>query len=647
MPSLPFTNLDISNAYKGHDSAKKIMMGHTHIWPGAPVFSFDTSQIGGELNFKVSSDTSYVACTVNDSDIYIFSTNSNIKNTVRATPNNDRYLLSDTAKTIDISLPMYKRRTASISGTGTQKTRYGVDYNNGIIRIKITNPFSEANNFSISLTGKGTQTKSCPGNSIISFEFTALGYGTYTVTINNLTDNQIQSTTVVVNDNSTRIPIQSLTLKLDTVDRTSTGLANTIKVYSLTEQEALDNYTNAYGPKAIITIDLRTIGGEHSSSDFGYKVVQVFFKILHGGTGYPPNSQMGIFIPDVYCHVAVVKSGYYEYRMLKLAILNTDSNGTIVSFSNVPRYLSDPHFVANSTANKNATSMSSVPRISNEYATHSTWGSGFNNNSNNMYFKQSWGYKDARFLRSKDLSTTVPHDWFYTAWIYNGWFSWGESDTYGKTMLSVFRTAVDNNKFIIIGDNNQGIDLIVGNTGQHVFGTQGTWFNNLVFNNTDSEGNLQAVELGNINVNNIKSQYQPHLQLIQSNYIQTTTNKTGNSEVRITNNPKFKSMHGSEITYTYETGTWPAGFDPLLYRQFYPNTIGAAYSLSDFEGLWYHYKTWGAEQGFTHSDDFLAQDYLDLNPDLQAAFGSDPSPRTSAMLHWFSYGIAEGRQGRK
>lgn len=556
MPVVAYTNFDISNFYKGNNTVSKIMKGENHVWPTAPVFSFDTPQAGGELNFKVSSDTSYAACTVNDSDIYIFSTNSNIKNTVRVTPDDGRqYLLSDTAKTIDISLPMYKRRTASISGTGTQKTRYGVDYNNGIIRIKITNPFPEANIFSISLTGKGTQTKSCPPNSIISFEFAALGYGTYTVTINNLTDNEIQSTTVVVNDKSTSIQVQSLTLKLDTVDRTSTGLANTIKVYSLTEQEALDNYTNAYGPKAIITIDLRTIGGLHPTSDFGYKLVQVFFKILHGGAGYPANSQIGIYIPDVYCHVAVVKSGYYEYRMLHLATLNTDSNGTITSFSNVDRAKAGPAFVVNSTANKNATSISSLVRMSNYMGTHSTWGSGFNNNSNNMYFDHVWGYKDARHLQSSDLSTTVPHDWFYTAWIYNGWFTWSGSDTYGQTMLGVFRTAIDNNKFIVIGDNNQGIDLIVGNTGQHVFGTQGTWFNNLVFNNTDSEGNLQAVELGNINVNNIKSQSQPHLQLIQSNYIQTTTNKTGNSEVRITNNPKFKSMHGSGVTYDYISGS--------------------------------------------------------------------------------------------
>jgi len=46
--------------------------------------------------------------------------------------------------------------------------------------------------------------------------------------------------------------------------------------------------------------------------------------------------------------------------------------------------------------------------------------------------------------------------------------------------------------------------------------------------------------------------------------------------------------------------------------------------------------------------DLMAQDYLDLNPDLQAVFGSTgPDALLSAMLHWFSNGIAEGRLGRK
>tara|TARA_R110000782_G_scaffold248514_1_gene335475 strand:- start:1833 stop:3701 length:1869 start_codon:yes stop_codon:yes gene_type:complete len=622
MTSLPFTNLDISNAYKGHDSAKKIMMGHTHIWPGAPVFSFDTSQIGGELNFKVSSDTSYVACTVNDSDIYIFSTNSNIKNTVRATPNNDRYLLSDTAKTIDISLPMFKRSQATITGTGTSIARYGADLRKGTINVRIANPFDTAVSFSISVPGKGTQTKSCPAGSIIDFQFSSLSGGTYTVTLNNLTANDVRYTTVFVNDTSASIQVQSLTLKLLTSGQSIGSFDNTIRVYCLTEQEALDNYTNAYGPKAIISVDLRTVGSYNPTSNYGYKVAQVFFKILHGGVGYPANSTIQVSIPNVQTWFQGFKGGYYAQYTQPFFNMVTNSNGTVTGIV-APTY-----------------------RFG-----ESIWGSDWNNNSNSMYFPNNGGDNnavDARQFSGNDLSTTLPHDYFYTAFILNGWSDWGQSATYGKTILSVLRTAIDRNAINITGNGNQGIDLIVGNTGQHAFGNQGTWFKNLLFDNTDSEGNLQTVELGNINVSNIKSQSQPHLQLIQSNYIQTTTNKTGNSKVAITNNPKFKSMHGSGITYTYQTGTWPAGFDPLLYRQSYPNTIGAAYSSSDFEGLWYHYKTWGAAQGFTHSDDFLAQDYLDLHADLRAAFGSTgDSARTSAMLHWFSDGIAEGRQGRK
>jgi len=618
MPIAAYTNFDISNVYKGNNNVSKIMKGANHVWPTSPMFSFDTPQVGGELNFKVSSDTPYVACTVNDSDVYIYSTSSAVKNTIRA---NDLYRVSETNRVIDISLPLFRRSQATITGTGTSIARYGADLRKGTINVRISNPFDTAVSFSISVSGKGTQTKSCPAGSRIDFQFSSLSGGTYTVTLNNLTANDVQYTTVFVNDTSASIQVQSLTLKLLTSGQSTSSFDNTIRVYCLTEQEALDNYTNAYGPKAIISVDLRTVGSYNPTSLWGYKVAQVFFKILHGGIGYPANSTIQVSIPNVQTWFQGFKSGFYQQYTQPFFNMVTNSNGTVTGIV-APTY-----------------------RFG-----ESIWGSDWNNNSNSMYFSNTGEFKpdlDARQFSGNDLSTTLPHDYFYTTFILNGWSDWGRSATYGKSILSVFRTAIDRNAINITGNGNQGIDLIVGNTGQHAFGNQGTWFKNLLFNNTDSEGNIQAVELNSINISNIKSQSQRELKLIQSNYINTTTNKNGNSKVQITNTPNFEAMHGSGVTYDYINGSWPAGFNPLAYMQFYTDLMNA-YGPSDFEGAWYHYKTWGVQNGRTHSTDFLAQDYLDLHADLRAAFGSTGgAARLSAMLHWFEHGIAEGRRGRK
>ena len=72
MSSPAFTNTSISNAYRGADQVSKILLGYNHVWPLSPVFSFDTYQAGGEVDFTVVSDTQYVACTINDSDTFLY-----------------------------------------------------------------------------------------------------------------------------------------------------------------------------------------------------------------------------------------------------------------------------------------------------------------------------------------------------------------------------------------------------------------------------------------------------------------------------------------------------------------------------------------------------------------------------------------------
>jgi hypothetical protein len=42
--------------------------------------------------------------------------------------------------------------------------------------------------------------------------------------------------------------------------------------------------------------------------------------------------------------------------------------------------------------------------------------------------------------------------------------------------------------------------------------------------------------------------------------------------------------------------------------------------------------------------EFLVDDYLALNPDLAAAFGTN---RQGAFKHWVRYGRSEGRAGKR
>jgi len=547
-----YTNFDISNVYKGRNSVNKIMKGHNHVWPTAPVFSFDTPQIGGELNFKVSSDTEYVACTVNDADVYIFSTNStnsDIKNTVRANGVNTR--VSDTNRVVDISLPLFKRIQTAITGTGTSLARYGADLNKGFITITVFNPLDTVINFSISVSGKGTQTKSCPAFSKTAFTFSSLSTGTYTVTVNNLTDNVVENTTVYVNSNSTSIPVQSLTLKLLPSEKSASGFTNNVKIYSLTQEEAINNYTNAYGPKARISIDIRILGITGSTSSiYSYWAVQGFFKIISGGIGYPPNSVITVSIPNTLYFIDYGKSSFFTRVNLRFFKLFTDSNGTIVAIASRYYGSDTPDWEAPGGPNKEF--------IEAFGADQTVWSSALNENSNSMIFKEDVGYKivtrDFRSqFSSKDLSNVIPHDYFYTAIVAQELFLWYASGLRGQTLASIYNSELSKiNNFVVQGDGGQGIDLVTSiDTNVDIFGSQGTWFSNLLFDNNDSEGNIQAVELGTTDVSNIRSQSQRELKVIQSNYINTTTNKNGNSNVEIINTPNFEAMHGAGVTYEY------------------------------------------------------------------------------------------------
>ena len=196
MPSPAFNNTIISNAYRGSDQVSKLMLGHNHVWPLSPEFSFDTYQSGGELNFRVVSDTQYVACMINDSDVFIYKTNGTSTDNIRAINLNAQaynklYQLSQTSNVIDISLPLYQRKIVKISGRGTRVTRYNADYNSGNILVEIYNPFGSDIDYNVSLTGKGSITKTCVVGTKTAFNFTAVSRGTRTVTLRNLTDGAV------------------------------------------------------------------------------------------------------------------------------------------------------------------------------------------------------------------------------------------------------------------------------------------------------------------------------------------------------------------------------------------------------------------------------------------------------------------------
>lgn len=610
MPVAAYTNFDISNVYKGNNTVSKIMKGNVHAWPPSPAFSFSTYRSGGDLNFTVTSDTDYIACTVNDSDVFIYKTSGTTANNIYAY--DTLHQLESVSKVINVSLPLYERKYVRISGTGTQLARYGRDYNNGRVVIEIVNQFGSNISYTVNLTGKSSITKTCPVGTTTSFIFTSVPKGTRTVTLNNLSDGSTTSTQVVINTKSAPISIQNLTLGLNnTTDNSTSTTLNDIKVYSITEEEALNSI---HGTAPVISVEQIYDGKErgYRTTTFKYRIV---FRIVSGGSRLPVNSNIAVR----WDHLTNIRrtwgSQAFDTRVLPVNIVTlvTDSVGRVVQIKKGTEMTDDP--VIQAALPSGWAVMTSLPK--DTYFHDNSWT--VHNNSRITVNVKSTGL---RYYRDRNDAQDLAAD-FAAAWIVGG--------SSGITFIGT----------------NEPINLVTHTKFENININDGTWAKNLLFNNKDLVGNLQAVELKNVNVQDITSTSQRELKVIQSNYINTTTNKNGNSNVQITNTPNFEAMHGAGVTYNYINGSWPVGFNPLLYMQFYSDLM-SAYGPSNFEGAWYHYKTWGVQNGRTHSTDFLAQDYLDLHADLRAAYGSTGgAARLSAMLHWLNQGKAEGRRGRK
>ena len=89
----------------------------------------------------------------------------------------------------------------------------------------------------------------------------------------------------------------------------------------------------------------------------------------------------------------------------------------------------------------------------------------------------------------------------------------------------------------------------------------------------------------------------------------------------------------------------PAGFDAVGYMNLYPDLFAAYGGLPEpdrSDALWIQYWTHGIDEGRILGNGFNAAEYLALYPDLQAAFGAN---LREAVMHWLLTGQTEGRMG--
>jgi hypothetical protein len=88
-------------------------------------------------------------------------------------------------------------------------------------------------------------------------------------------------------------------------------------------------------------------------------------------------------------------------------------------------------------------------------------------------------------------------------------------------------------------------------------------------------------------------------------------------------------------------GRIPLIFSSTEYLNRYPSvaTAWGTYPTT----VWQHYWLYGVYEGRTFDEEFRADEYMTLNPDLAAVFNGD---RRAAFMHWVRYGRAEGRDGR-
>ena len=604
----------------------RVLLGQNQVWPKAKVIEFKTFQKGGSLDFTIGSDTKYAAVTIDDSDVFIFSTSNTHKNYVESESSTyyNKYTMSNTFTPIQVSIPLYLKKDVKITGKGTQVGRYGGDYNSGSVTVTVRLGIGQAESFSVQVTGKGTKTLLVPAGQSRFFVFSGLSQGNKTVTITNNASGDTYTRTVNINTYRGTLASQTFLIGAESGDVASIGtIEKSVKIYSLTEAEALANLQASYGSEAIIGVDARWMladneknyptlynGSSFPNTGGSHCYWIVFFKILHGGTGYPANTRIGIVDMGEGNGINIVydagKGGVYSRpAFFRHADLVTNSNGTITSITrdtyanarflaeSVPadfiavndqrrnRLLDGGYAMADlgyynpggsSALEYNAAGPGNIffpPTGLGGYLAAGIVG-GVQRNLNPNITPGSWRHYQSNLYKSgqqrapsasipsnlhssiKYWHNIVPHDFYYVA--ANKYSSAGSRS---GDVLKWIKQGVEGTDGRVIkfpGANNKTVNLVW--TGSHPDNISaqlggGKWFNNLLVDSTDGVGNIESIAFDNTELSNILVQNQPEFQVLQSDKIQTSINKSSNTNVQINASKKFKAMHGNGIDYTY------------------------------------------------------------------------------------------------
>ena len=604
----------------------RVLLGQNQVWPKAKVIEFKTFQKGGSLDFMIGSDTKYAAVTIDDSDVYIFGTSNAHKNYVEAESSTyyNKYTMSNTFTPIQVSIPLYLKKDVKISGKGTQVGRYGGDYNSGSVTVTVRLGIGQAESFSVHVTGKSTKTLLVPAGQIKFFSFGGLSQGNKTVTITNNASGDIYTRTVNINTTRSTIASQAFLISAESDDVASIGtIEKSVKIYSLTEAEALANLQASYGSEAIIGVDARWMladntknyptlynGSSFPNTAASYCYWVVFFKILHGGTGYPANTRIGMIDMGEGNGIAVVldsgKGGTYDMNsFFRHADLVTNSNGTITSITRDTygnaRYLGESapaDFIAVNDQRRSRLldggyAMADLGYYSTGYSNSVEYNvagpgnifypptglggylagaivGGVQRNLNPNITSGSWRHYQSNLYKSgqqrapsptipsnlhssiKYWHNIVPHDFYYVAAN-----KYNNSGSISGDVIKWIKQGVEGTDGRVIkfpGANNKTVNLVW--TGSHPDNISaqlgaGRWFDNLLVDTTDGIGNIESLALDNTELSNILVQNQPEFQVLQSDKIQTSPTKSGSTNVQINASKKFKAMHGNGIDYTY------------------------------------------------------------------------------------------------
>ena len=614
-----YTSLGINNAYIKSGGINRtpslIKLGNNVVWPKAKVVEFTTLQQGGSLDFTVGSDTKYVAVTVDDADVYIFSSTAAEKNYIRAASStySERYTMSNSYTPIAVSIPLYVKKDAIISGVGTRINKYNADYYQGQIQVRIRLGIGNDNNYTIGVTGKSNITKTVRSGQGSDFIFSGLPAGDKTVTITNNTTNDVFTRTVNVNGTRSAIKSQTHTMASSSAEKSIGSIPKTIKIYSLTQQEAINNLQASYGSDAVIGIDCKPMlskptwrpEGPYSDkiepwwfannfTDGGTKHNYwiVFFKIIHPGYGYPSNRRIGVIDMGITLEnddfPASGWTAYFDFGkgftsskwFFRHCDLITNSDGSVYNINR--DYEADKNYIYHrrnnfqTPTNQQALLLSDSTRLEQldftnmttyDYYHDTTFGTIQRNNrrdittdewrptagprvrSNNVY--------DAPFDRIPNDQINkilywndIPYDFYYTA--ANNYANNSSSEPPIRWLKSACEDS-SGRPIRFPGADGRSVQLVW--TGEHFSAETaqldgGKWFDNLLLDE-NSEGNIESIELGDINVTEIIVQSQPLLKVIQSDFIPTTTDRLGSNKVRISASTNFQTMHGSGIDYSY------------------------------------------------------------------------------------------------